>query len=162
MKDRFTTFFSFLPKLYLKWENTFHSPKNDTGKGYIHNKGKYCSWYDGEVEEDGFIEMVVNKYSDEKKNYAAIRAISDEVPERIDFATRRQKSFLTSSEFETREDEHDAPIKEDSTLTGKNDGDTGLLYGKFLKIKFTFKKKIYQKLTDLIVKFRVKARITKS
>ncbi|KKM04903.1 hypothetical protein LCGC14_1759540, partial [marine sediment metagenome] len=163
IKNRFTTFFSFLPKLYLKWENTFHSPMyitGDTGKTFIHNKGDYCSWYDGELEEDGYIIPLVNKYSDEKKNYAAMRAISDIVPERIDFTTKRQISFLTSSEFETREDEHDAAIKEDSTLTGQNDGDTGLLYGKYLKVKFTFKKKVYQKLTDLIIKFRVKARIS--
>lgn len=160
VKNRFTTFFSFLPKLYLKWENTYHSPKDNTGKTFIHNKGDYCSWYDGEVEEDGYIIPLVNKYSDEKKNFAALRAISEIVPERMDFTTQRQISFLTSSEFETREDEHDAPIKEDSTLTGENDGDTGLLWGKYLKVKFTFKKKVYQKLTDIIVKFRVKARIS--
>lgn len=163
IKNRFTTFFSFLPKLYLRWENTYHSPMyitNETGKTFIHNKGGYCSWYGGALEVDGFIEGVINKYSDEKKNYAAMRSISDIAPERIDFTTKTQKSFLTSSEFETREDEHDSSIKEDSTATGLNDGDTGLLFGKYLKVKFVFKKKTYQKLNDLIIKFRIKARLS--
>ena len=161
-KDGFTTFFSFLPRIFLKWEDTYLTPRqtSNVGSVYTHDKGDFTSWYDGEVEEDANIEGVINKHTEEEKWMEAIKVNSDIVPKRIEFETSKHKSFLNDTEFETREGFHFSSIKEDSTINGKNDGDTSLLHGKFLKIKFIFEKKISQKLFNFVVKFRISPRLT--
>ncbi len=164
-KDKFTTFASFMPNIYLKWKDTYLSPNPgtieagaDSGDVFQHNKGNYCSWYDEGVEEDGFIEGVINEYPDEVKWPTAMRAQADIVPTRFEFTTYSQESFLTESEFETFERYHESAIKEDSTGTDINDGDTSLLYGNWLKCKMFFQVGVYQKLYNLIVKFRISSR----
>ncbi len=159
-KNKFTTFFSFIPKIYIKWADTFLSPKNDTGRVYRHNKGDYCSWYGGTLEEDGYVEAVVNKHYKEIKYYIALRAISEIVPSIMNFITKNHVSYLAGSDFETTEDKHDSAIKNDSTSSGLNDQDTSQLWGNYLRVKMTFKKKVYQKLVNLIVKFRISARVS--
>jgi hypothetical protein len=159
-KDRFTTFASFLPKIYLKWKDSYLTPRpvSDTGKIYKHDIGNYCIWYDEGVAEDGYLEGVVNEYADEVKWAQAIRVQSDIVPERLEFKTIDQESYLDAAEFRTRERHHDAPIKRDSTTSLVNDGDTSRLYGNWLKVKMYFEKGVYQKLFNFIVKFRISAR----
>ena len=78
--------------------------------------------------------------------YEAVQVVSDTTPNRLDFTTRDHVSFLTSAEFEEREDYFYAPVKNDSTGTGLNDGDTSRLWGRYMKIKFTFAPNVFQKL----------------
>lgn len=161
-KNGFTSFYSFLPKIYLKWKDTYFSPKpiSDTGRLYIHNLGAYCRWYDDEQIVDGYIEGVANAMPDQVKWMAAMRVNSDVIPQRIDFSTFNQISFLTSGEFTSREFNFDSSIKRDSTSTGINDGDTSALYGKYLKVRMSFLNNTYQKLYAIVVKFRLAVRYT--
>lgn len=162
VKDKFTHFASFQPNIYLKWKDTYLSPDNsidgDTGDIHQHNEGNFCSWYSGGLEEAGYIEGVINEYPDEVKWPTAMRVQSDIVPNRFEFTTYSQESYLTDTEFETFERYHESPIKEDSTTSGVNDGDTSLLYGNWLKCKMFFEVGVYQKLYNFIVKFRISSR----
>ena len=164
-KQKFTAFYTPTPKIYLKWKDTYLSPRpvlaSDIQKIYQHNLGLYCSWYDDGItkqEEDGYWEGVVNKDPDNTHWYEAIRLSTEITPERIDFKTKTQVSFLTNSEFETVEDYSESAVKEDSTVSGVNDGDTSLMYGKWIKMKLTFKKLVYQRMFDFVMKFRTSAR----
>lgn len=46
-KNKFTTFYSFKPKIYLKWTDTFLTPKPISNTGLVaqHRLGPYCVWY---------------------------------------------------------------------------------------------------------------------
>ena len=162
VKDKFTHFASFMPNIYLQWTGTYLSPDNsvdgDSGDIYQHNKGNYCSWYNEGLEEEGYLEGVINEYPDEVKWPTAMRVQSDIVPTRFEFTTYSQESFLNDDEFETFERYHESAIKEDSTGTDINDGDTSLLYGNWMKCKIFFEVGVYQKLYNFIVKFRISAR----
>lgn len=163
-KDRFTTFASFKPWIYLKWKDTYLSPDYTAstlhGSVYQHNTGSYCSFYNAAIQENGYVEGVINEYPDEVKWAEAMRVQSEVVPYRFEFTNQTQQSFLTTSEFETFERYHESSIKEDSTTSGVNDGDTSLLYGNWLKCKMYFQVGVYQKLYNFIVKFRISSRIS--
>ncbi len=159
-KNAFTTFASYLPKIYLKWTDTFLSPRPIAPeyKIYQHNKGNYLTWYlhNGVSQtEQGYIEGVINRDDESTKWMDSIAVDSEITPERFDFATKNHASFLTSSEFEMYEDSFFGPVKEDSTTTGINDGNTTLLFGKYMLAKMYFAVGVYQKLTNFIVKYTI-------
>lgn len=159
MKNGFTSFYSFLPKIFLKWTDSFLTPQpiDEENRIYKHNAGEYCVWYDDGSDEqavDGYIEGPLNKQSDNVKWFSALRANTEIVPYRMDFTTKTQESFLTQSEFRSREGTYDSSIKMDSTGLAANDAETSRLYGKWLKVKITFQARFYQSLIDVIVKFR--------
>jgi len=164
-KNKFSAFYTFKPKIYLKWRDAYLSPRpaDDENFIYLHNIGPYCEFYDhgtNNQAEDGHIEAVIKKAPAEAKYYEALKVVSDIIPYRFDFTTKDHISFLTQAEFEAREDLYYSPVKEDSTGTGINDADTSLLFGTYMKAKMTFEKLVYQSLKSFIVKFRVASRIT--
>lgn len=161
-RNGFSSFYTPLPKNYLKWKDTYMSsrPVGKFGDIYIHNDGNYCQWYDNEEIQDGYIECVVNKNPSEVKWFSALRANSEIIPYRYDFKTFSHISFLTQSEITGREGNYDAPIKRDSSVTGINDGDTTGLFGKYLKVKMAFRNNVYQKLYSIITKFRISPRFS--
>jgi hypothetical protein len=160
----FSTFYSFKPRIYLKWNDTFFTaqPIPNFNRIYIHDKGSYTSWYTGGATSqivDGYIEGVVNSQPDTVKWFEANRFNTEIAPQRVDYATKTQISFLTTGEFTSREGNFDSPIKMDSTGQVVNDAQTSRLYGKFLKVKMTFLSGVYQRLFDVIVKFRNSVRL---
>lgn len=164
LKNGFTSFYSFLPKIYLKWRDSFLTPQPIPNRNrlYIHNKGEYCVWYSGGSTEqvvDGYIEGPVNKGPNDVKWYEALMISSEISPFRLDFKTLTQESFLTASEITAREGNYFSAIKMDSTGLAVNDSDTSRLYGKWMKARMTFKSRIYQRLLDFIVRFRNSVRI---
>ncbi len=161
-KNAFTAFYSPLPKILMAWTDSYLSPRpvSDQGRLYIHDQGSYCTWYDGSLIVDGHIEGIYNGLPDEVKRFAALRANCDITPQRIDFTTLTQVSFLTSGEFTSRDGNHDSSIKRDSTGTGINDNDTSDLFGKYLKVKMSFLNGVYQKLYGIVVKSRIMPRVT--
>lgn len=164
-KNAFTTFASFLPKIYLKWTDTFLSPRPISPEDYVyqHDKGNYLSWYSiggGDVQtERAHIEGVVNAIDDEVKWYKAIAVESAIVPKRIEFTNTNQKSYLDQAEFKTRLRNHFAPVKKDSTNTGINNGNTSAVYDNFLKVKTFFEVNVYQALKSITVKFTISPRL---
>lgn len=164
-KNKFTAFYTPKPKIYLKWKDTYFSPRpaGNLGSIYLHNTGTELVWYDDgstSQQEEGYLEGVINKNEEITKWYSAIDVDSQITPKRFDFKTKNHVSFLTEPEFENREDGSFSPIKCDSTATPTvNDNDITLLYGRWLKAKMTFEVGVYQKLIGFIVKFRNGARM---
>jgi hypothetical protein len=163
-KNAFTTFTTPTPKIYLKWTDTYLAPRpiSPEYKVYQFNKGDYLTWWeDGGIsqQEQGYLQFVVNELETETKWMEAVAVDSEIVPARFEFETKTQESYLDSSEFTTREDSSYAPIKRDSSTTGANDGDTSALYGKYMLAKMFFAVSTYQKLVNVITKFRVSPRL---
>jgi hypothetical protein len=162
-KAGFITFASFLPRIYNRWANTFLSPRpiSPVSKVYRHNFGDYLRWYlDGGVSQDvpGYLEGVVNKFDDQTKWFVTMGIDSEVVPDGVTMNTKTQESYLLSADFEEYEGSWYSPIKEDSTVTagnptGLNDTNTSLLFGKYLKVRFSFAVDTYQKLSNFIVNF---------
>jgi hypothetical protein len=158
LKNGFISFHSYYPNIYMPFLNTFYSTKpTDEKLVYVHDKGDEMNYYG--TANNGNITSVVNYDLNLSKNFEAIQVVSGTTPYRLDFSTRDHVSFLTQAEFEELEDYFYAPIKNDSTGTGVNSGDTTRLWGRFLKIKFTFLGGATQKLLNYVVKFRPNHRL---
>jgi len=94
------------------------------------------------------------------KNFEALQFVTDTQPFDVYLTTTDHVSYLDETDFEKREDIWYSPIKNDSTSTGLNNGDTSRLWGKWLKVKMTFEASSgKQKLINFMVKFRAMARL---
>lgn len=159
-KNGFICSAAFAPKIYNKWQNTFLSPRyvSPEYKLYLHNKGTELTWYDYlgvSLQEKAYITGIINKHPELTKWPTAIGIDCDLQPDSMDFETKLHKSFLTTGEFEYFEDSWYSPVKEDSTTSGVNDGNTSLLWGKYLKAKFNFAVGVSQRLSNFIVTFEI-------
>jgi hypothetical protein len=158
LKNGFISFHSYYPNIYMPFLNTFYSTKpTDEKLVYVHDKGDEMNYYG--TANNGSITSVVNYDLNLSKNFEAIQVVSGTTPFRLDFSTRDHVSFLTQGEFEELEDYFYAPVKNDSTGTGVNSNDTTRLWGRFLKIKFTFLGGAAQKLLNYVVKYRPNHRL---
>ena len=158
LKNGFISFHSYYPNIYMPFLNTFYSTKpTDEKLVYVHDKGDEMNYYG--TANNGSITSVVNYDLNLSKNFEAIQVVSGTTPYRLDFTTRDHVSFLTQGEFEELEDYFYAPVKNDSTGTGVNSNDTTRLWGRFLKIKFTFLGGAAQKLLNYVVKYRPNHRL---
>lgn len=158
LKNGFISFHSYYPNIYMPFLNTFYSTKpTNENLVYVHDKGDEMNYYG--TANNGNITSVVNYDLNLSKNFEAIQVVSGTTPFRLDFSTRDHISFLTQGEFEELEDYFYAPIKNDSTGTGVNSNDTTRLWGRFLKIKFTFLGGAAQKLLNYVVKYRPNNRL---
>jgi len=166
MTNGFSSFYSHMPKIYFPWKNKFLSAHpTDEQKIYEHRKGEYTTWYKtdaGELSEDAYIEGIVNYLPESSKKFVATQVISDYEPDRMEFKTLNQESFLNKGEFDDHDDHWRSPIKNDSTQSGDPSGDTKSLMGDFIKVKFFFTKKTYNRLYNFVVKLRERLRIYRS
>jgi len=158
IKNGFISFLSMYPNIYAVRTNTFYTTiPNAQNKLYVQNPGNYNTFYG--TAYSGSITGVINIDPNMSKTYEALQVVSHTTPKRLDFTTRDHVSFLVDSEFEEREDFYYAPVKNDSTIAGVNSSDTSRLWGRYLKIKFTFEGNVFQKLIDYVVKFRSNHRL---
>ena len=166
MTNGFSSFYSHMPKIYFPWNNKFLSAHpTDEQKIYEHRRGEYTTWYNtevGELSEDAYIEGIVNYLPESSKKFVATQVISDNEPDRMEFKTLNQESFLNKGEFDDHDDHWRSPIKNDSTQSGDPSGDTKSLMGDFIKVKFFFTKKTYNRLYNFVVKLRERLRIYRS
>jgi hypothetical protein len=158
VKNGFVCFKSAWPNIMTTRGNTVYTSKpNEQNKIYVHNSGNYNTFYD--VQYYGHIEGVVNIDPNMSKIFSAVQVVTDTTPERLDFTTRDHVSFLTSAEFEELEDFYYAPIKNDSTVTTINSGDTSRLWGRYIKVKLRFAPNLFQKLLNYVIKYRPNSRL---
>lgn len=171
MTNGFSSFYSHMPKIYFPWKNKFLSAHpTQEQKIYEHRKGEYTTWYTTQVDderpielsEDAYIEGIVNYLPESSKKFVATQVISDNEPDRMEFKTFNQESFLNKGEFDDHDDHWRSPIKNDSTVSGDPSGDTKSLMGDFIKVKFFFTKKTYNRLYNFVVKLRERLRIYRS
>ena len=167
LSNGFSTFYSHLPKTYLKWKNKFlSSHPTERSEIYEHRYG-YDKWYEYEgvwKESEPFLEGVVNPFPDQSKKFVAIQALSDNVPDRIELITKDHESFLVSTDFDPEDDTWRTPIKNDilTSQTSDPNDDTESLVGAYMRVKFKFFNGAYNKLNNLVVKVRQRLRRTQS
>ena len=133
----FSTMYGMMPSIYMRWRDAFLTPNPQVRNSvYVHRVGETGVWWEESegagLVEDGYQEVVFNELPSEVKRYYAINVSSDESPDRIEFETEHHESYLNDDEFEDFEGMWRSPIKEDSTTTGVNDGDTSILFGRYL------------------------------
>jgi hypothetical protein len=167
LSNGFSTFYSHLPKTYLKWKNKFlSSHPTERSEIYEHRYG-YDKWYEYEgvwKESEPFIEGVVNPFPDQSKKFVAIQALTDNVPDRIELITKDHESFLVATDFDAEDDAWRTPIKNDilTSQTGDPNDDTVSLIGSYMRVKFKFFNGAYNKMNNLVVKVRQRLRRTQS
>ena len=165
LSNGFSTFYSHLPKTYLKWKNKFLSShplhRNEL---YEHRYG-YDKWYEYDgvwKESEPFVEGVVNYTPEQSKKFVAIQSLSDNLPDKIEFRTKDYESFLVADDFDPEDDAWRSPIKNDiltSSTSDPND-DTASLVGSYMRVKFKFFNGAYNKMNNLIIKIRARLRRT--
>jgi hypothetical protein len=161
LKNGFICFHSYYPNIYLRYKNTFFSPNPTVGLTktlYLHDRGSESTYYG--TYYPATITAVMNYEPNVSKNFEALQFVTDRQPFEVYLTTPTQISYLDETEFEKREDLWYSPIKNDSTISGLNNGDTSRLWGKWLKVKISLESSsAKQKLINFIVKFRTMARL---
>lgn len=111
--------------------------------------------------EHGYIEPILNWEPVSSKNFRAIEFSTEIEPYYVNFSTATQVSYLDSQDedqFTQREGElWCSPIQNESS-GGINTADTSRLYGKYLKVKLTFRYLLFQVLEEIIVKCGINQR----
>jgi hypothetical protein len=168
IKNGFVSFHSYTPNIYLPYNNTFFSPDPEAGFEntlYLHDTGLNYSFYGVIGDYEPYIEFVMNYDPNLPKIFEAIQINSELIPyasanKPVYFNTKNHTSYLDNSDMELREDLFYSTIKNDSTGTGLNSGDTSRLFGRWIKMKvFLASAAGTQKLINAIVKFRPSPRL---
>lgn len=157
IQNGFSGFRSFTPNIYFQYRDTYLSSGVDVNEAatgmWEHEIGVRAKFYG--VQYDGYDEWVVAKPFNNAKNFGHIRVRSALVPARVDFTTsiknpftgQYQYSYLTDTNFTTRNDFHDSSIRWDASVTPQNPSglntigaypNNGKLTGDYIKIKLTY------------------------
>lgn len=165
-KEAITTFLTPIPMIAMQWGADFLTQKYGAFARkpvFIENKGLPEVWYDSDgsvLSEDGYIEPVINWMPDVTKHFYALYVNSQFAPDRVEFFTPNQESYLLQSDFEARENMWVAPIKNDilTAINGTPDEDTSQLYGRFIKVRLYFNAGKNQFIRDIRVRLKVNSR----
>jgi hypothetical protein len=165
-KEAITTFLTPIPMIAMQWGADFLTQKYGAfvrKPVFIENKGLPEVWYDSDgsvLSEDGYIEPVINWMPDVTKHFYALYINSQFAPDRVEFFTPGQESYLLQSDFEARENMWVAPIKNDilTAINGTPDEDTSQLYGRFIKVRLYFNAGKNQFIRDIRVRLKVNSR----
>lgn len=139
IKNGFVSFHSYTPNIYLPYNNTFFSPNPGAQNTiFLHDGGDNYTFYN--IATESYIEVVMNYDPNLPKMFEAIQINSEQIPfsslnKPVFFNTKNHISYLDNVDFEVREDLFYSSIKNDSTGTGLNDGDTSRLFGRWLKVR---------------------------
>jgi len=80
------------------------------------------------------------------------------VPQRVEFTTDTQVSYLEDTDFTLLEGLYNSPVKNDSTVSTVNDSDTSRLYGRYILSKLIMAHGVYQSVRNIIMKVRLRTR----
>ncbi len=165
VKNKFTTFYSYMPKIYLKRGKSFLSPRPvaDERNTYEHLRGELCVWYnDGttELAERWEISgMSCNEQPNVDKSLKAMEWQTQVVPDRIEIETKNYSTFMVAADCEQRQDQWVVPVKNDSRGTGINDGDTSSIFGSYAEVSISGPPRVAQLLDNFILKVRAVSRL---
>jgi len=153
-KNGFVAFHSYYPNSYFTFNNKIFTPRPSAQKTiWLHDSGSESTYYGTYVTPS--LTAVMNYEPNISKNFEALQFVTDTQPFDVYLTTTNHVSYLDNTDFEKSEDLWYSPIKNDSTSTGLNSGNTSRLWGKWLKVKMTFEASSgKQKLINFIVKFR--------
>ena len=161
VKNGFSCFYTPMPRIYMPWKDTFITPhpehKNEL---FLHREGERLVWWNlngASLEEDAFVEVIQNKIPDETKRYSTIQVSSNLAPDRIEFETFDQESYLDAPEMEYLDGMWRSPVKHDSTQSGTNEGED-MMRGRFMLIRFIFSPRSINAIRNAVLKYRHMAR----
>ena len=163
-KNRFNQFQeTYHPKIYLPWKDTYLSPRPKDPKSYIyeHNIGDILRWYlyNADVQqEDGYIEVVFNIDQNTTKRYIALICNSEIPPYKLELTTKSQNTIIQGPEFEQQLEQFFAPIP-NALLNGQTNLDNDFMHGQWIKIKFFYEPGVFQRLTNIVLKFNPMVRL---
>jgi hypothetical protein len=163
-KNRFSQFQeTYHPRIYMQWNDTFLSPRPIDPKSYVyeHNEGEILRWYayNGDVqEEEGYVEVVFNIDPNTTKRYVALICNSEFTPYRLELETRNQTTFINGPEFEEQLEQFFAPIP-NVAVNGQTDLDKDFMYGQWVKIRFYYEPGVFQRFTNIVLKFNPMVRL---
>lgn len=163
-RNKFVTFHRPIPKLYMKWNDTYLTPSPvavnsiDVDMVYEHNTGNWCSWYDGELTDTAHIQGVVNYDPESIKTAEAIRVDSVVAPFFVEIDSANHHTEMDNVDFEGREGNYDAAIKNDMTTTLNPEADGGKVFGRWITAKIVMESGVYQSVRSFIMKVRNRAR----
>ena len=164
IKNGFTFYPYFLPNFYAQWKGKYLTANPnlesiDKSKIYLHNEGLPNQFY-GVNYAGGVIELTMNWQPNMNKKVLALMINSNIKPERVDIESlfrnepngeRIKKSFLVTSDFETREGYQYSTIKLELDENGNNDRNTSMMEGIWTKFRIQFPAGVSAKLNDCIV-----------
>jgi hypothetical protein len=164
IKNGFTFYPYFLPNFYAQWKGKYLTANPnlesiDKSKIYLHNEGLPNQFY-GVNYPGGVIELTMNWQPNMNKKVLALMINSNIKPERVDIESlfrnepdgeRIKKSFLVTSDFETREGYQYSTIKLELDENGRNDRNTSVMEGVWTKFRIQFPAGVTAKLNDCIV-----------
>lgn len=167
MKAGFAQFYSYLPNHYTQFQGGVITPYPDLtndkrSKIYLHGVGNPAEYYGIEFS-GGKISLICNFNRDGNKKFFALWLNASNKPERVDItslfrdelnAEFIKKSYLLSTDFETREGYQISPVKLETDTNGSNDGDTGQMEGIWARFDITFPASKKTNLYELIVHIR--------
>lgn len=152
----FICFNSPTPKIYIQAKDNYFTPRYDivadTNLGcqvYRHNTGDYLSWYDGTLEEDGYIEVVLNEGRSVLKHYLSILVESNINPYKVDVETSTMRTTILANEWEQQLSQWRASVKNNSIVTLNPKGDTSAIIDTFAIVRFWFKTKEFRELLSI-------------
>jgi hypothetical protein len=154
------------PRIYLQYKDTFLSPSpgNNPNMLFEHNEGKYLEWYisdSGGQKEDGYIDIVFNIDPNTTKHFISLICNTEIVPYKVEAFTKNHSTLINPVEFLEQLDQYVAPIPND-LQNGSTGLDNTFLYGQWIKVRFHYQTGMFQRLTNMILKFNPMARLWNS
>jgi hypothetical protein len=154
------------PRIYLQYKDTFLSPSpaSNSNQLYEHNEGKYLEWYiSGRLgqREDGYIDIVFNIDPNTTKHFISLICNTEIVPYKVEAFTKNHTTLINPIEFLEQLDQYVAPIP-NNLQNGSTGEDNSFLYGQWIKVRFHYQTGMFQRLTNMILKFNPMARLWNS
>lgn len=164
IKNKFQPRQSCIPNIYMPFRDTYFSPRpiEPTGYIYLHDKGRYAEWYDlarVSQQEDGFIIPVYNIPKDVIKSFIAIRIDSEITPYYAVLVTDNGTTLIDATDFKMREKLYNSTIFKDITITDDPKANGSMMYGKYIVVKIYMQPLFYQRIANVIIKQRFRARL---
>jgi hypothetical protein len=83
---------------------------------------------------------------------------SEFTPYRLELETRNQTTFINGPEFEEQLEQFFAPIP-NVAVNGQTDLDKDFMYGQWVKIRFYYEPGVFQRFTNIVLKFNPMVRL---
>lgn len=160
VKNKFTTFYSYLPKIYSTRGKLFLSPSpvNDERQAYEHLRGDYCTWYtQGNLELTDRWRiggMSINHDINLSKHFLNIMFQSKLAPTRIEVKTSEYSTYMQDIDCEKRFDQWVVSIKNNLDAQGRPDQDTSFLLDTWASVSIEGLPKVYTNFFDFIMRAR--------
>lgn len=158
-KNGFTTFYSPKPKIYMTFKDGYLTPYPVSQDGryiYENDRGSQCIWYD-DLQENAYIEGVINYNPELIKTAEAISIDSNTTPVRVDVRSAQHSTYMLSAnnDFSSVEGMYRTPVKNNLDP----DGDTSRVYGRWFGVKYTMTPGTRQAIRSFVLKIRARNRM---